>query len=247
MKFDIPLLDRNTRFPLWQVKMRDVLVHMDLHQALLGFAKMPASWTDEEKTNRDMKAMSVIRLHLSNDVLQDVLKETSAASLWLKLEQLLMTKSLPNKLHLKQRLFNLHMVEGGSLAEHLSIFKELINNLENLDVQYADEDLALFLLSSLPESYSQFRDTIIYSRDSLVLDEVLTALDSKEKMKHITGSRDASAEGLQARGYKASGRGRYPQPSSEANSKSEGRRKFCNYCQKKRDTKLKTVSSCGTR
>jgi len=233
IKYDISLLDRNTRFPLWQVKMRDILIQMDLHKALLGFEKMPASWDEEEKEMKDLKALSQIRLHLSNDVLQDVLKEKTAAALWLKLEQLLMTKSLPNKLHLKQRLFNLKMIEGGSLAEHISTFKELVNNLENMDVKYEDEDLALFLLSSLPEAYSNFRDTIIYSRDTLVLDEVFTALDSKEKMKHITGSRDASAEGLQARGYKASDRGRYPQPSSEANSKSEGRRKFCNYCKKK--------------
>ena len=168
VKYDIPLLDRNTRFPLWQVKMRDILIQMDLHKALLGFERMPNTWTEEEKEMKDLKALSQIRLHLSNDVLQDVLKETSAAALWLKLEQLLMTKSLPNKLHLKQRLFNLKMIEGGSLAEHLSTFKELINNLENMDVQYEDEDLALFLLSSLPESYSHFRDTIIYSRDTLV-------------------------------------------------------------------------------
>lgn len=202
MKFDIPLLDRNTRFPLWQVKMRDILIQMDLHMALLGAERMPTTWTAEEKEMKDLKALSQIRLHLSNDVLQDVLKETSAASLWLKLEQLLMTKSLPNKLHLKQRLFNLKMIEGGSVAEHISTFKELVNNLENMDVQYEDEDLFLFLLTSLPESYSHFRDTIIYSRDTLVLDEVYTALDSKEKMKHITGggSSDVKAEGLNARG-----------------------------------------------
>ena len=96
-----------------------------------------------------------------------------------------MTKSLPNKLHLKQRLFNLKMIEGGSLAEHISTFKELVNNLENMDVKYEDEDLALFLLSSLPEAYSNFRDTIIYSRDTLVLDDIFSALDSKWKMKQI--------------------------------------------------------------
>lgn len=231
MKYDIPMLDRNTRFPLWQVKMRDILIQMDLHKALLGFEKMPVSWTEEEKEMKDLKALSIIRLHLSNDVLQDVLKEKSAASLWLKLEQLLMTKSLPNKLHLKQQLFNLKMIEGGSLAEHISTFKELVNNLENMDVQYEDEDLALFLLSSLPESYSHFRDTIIYSRDVLVLDEVYTALDSKEKMKHITGgySSDAKAEGLNARG-------KIPQSSNRTVSKSKGKQKFCNYCHKKGHT-----------
>ena len=67
---------------------------MDLYKAFLGFEKMPASWTDEEKEIKDLKDLSQIRLHLSNDILQDVLKEKTAAALWLKLEQLLMTKSL---------------------------------------------------------------------------------------------------------------------------------------------------------
>ena len=49
MKYNIPLLDRNTRFSLWQVKMVVVLVQMDLDDALLGFEKMPSSWTDEDK------------------------------------------------------------------------------------------------------------------------------------------------------------------------------------------------------
>ena len=43
IKYDIPLLDRNTRFSLWQVKMRAVLAQMDLDDALLGFDKMSAS------------------------------------------------------------------------------------------------------------------------------------------------------------------------------------------------------------
>ncbi|PHT39078.1 hypothetical protein CQW23_22651 [Capsicum baccatum] len=49
MKYDIPLLDRNTRFLLWPVKIRVVLTQMDLDDALLGFDKMPSSWMDEDK------------------------------------------------------------------------------------------------------------------------------------------------------------------------------------------------------
>ena len=56
VKYDILLLDRNTRFSLWQVKMRAVLAQMDLDDALLGFDKMPASWTPEEKQCKDHKA-----------------------------------------------------------------------------------------------------------------------------------------------------------------------------------------------
>lgn len=66
MKYDIPLLDRNTRFSLWQVKMGDVLTQMELGDALLGFEKMPANWSMEEKQRKDRKATSLIHLHFSN-------------------------------------------------------------------------------------------------------------------------------------------------------------------------------------
>ena len=48
MKYDILFLDRNIRFSLWQVKMWVVLAQMDLDDALLGFDKMPSSWTLKE-------------------------------------------------------------------------------------------------------------------------------------------------------------------------------------------------------
>ena len=75
MKYEMPLLDRSTRFSLWQVKMRVVLAHMDLDEALLGLDKMSSSLTKEEKERKDRKALSQIHLHLSNQILQDVLKE----------------------------------------------------------------------------------------------------------------------------------------------------------------------------
>ncbi|KAL5737178.1 hypothetical protein ACOSQ2_031966 [Xanthoceras sorbifolium] len=35
-KFDIEKFDRNMSFTMWQVKMRAILIHNGLHQALLG-------------------------------------------------------------------------------------------------------------------------------------------------------------------------------------------------------------------
>ena len=63
---------------------------------------MLAFWTEEEKKKKANKVMTKIHLHLSNDILQDVLKEKNIATLWLKLEQLCMTKSMSSKLHLTQ-------------------------------------------------------------------------------------------------------------------------------------------------
>ena len=74
---------------------------MDMDEALLGLEKMPSSLTKEEKERKDRKALSQIHLHLSNQIMQDVLKEKTVDALWLKLEELCMTKSLTSKFHLK--------------------------------------------------------------------------------------------------------------------------------------------------
>ena len=76
MKYDLPMLDYKTRFSLWQVKMRAILAQTnDLDEALEGFEKKKKDeWTDEEK-RKDRKALSLIQLHLSNDILQEVMQE----------------------------------------------------------------------------------------------------------------------------------------------------------------------------
>ena len=51
-------------------------------------------------------------------------------------------------------------------------------------------------MSSIPSSYSNFKDTILYSRETLTLDEVYDALFSNEKIKHLMVRTEAQAEGL---------------------------------------------------
>ena len=64
--------------------MRAILGQMGLDDALLGFDKMPSSWTKEEKQRKDRKTLSHIQLHLSNQILEDVLKEKIVVALWMK-------------------------------------------------------------------------------------------------------------------------------------------------------------------
>ncbi|PON52990.1 Zinc finger, CCHC-type, partial [Parasponia andersonii] len=210
--------------------MRAILAQLDLDDALLGINTMPSSLSMEEKQRRDRKALSQIQLHLSNQILQYILNEKIAATLWLKLEQLCMMKSLTNKLHQKQRLYSHRIAEGTSLEEHINVFKEIVSDLEALEVKYESEDLALILLCSLPPSDTPFRDTILYSRESLTLSVAYDSLISKEKMDQIVTGTETQAEGLVARGrtqernFGSDNRGR---------SKSRNKSKTCNYCKKK--------------
>lgn len=110
-----------------------------------------------------------------------VLEEKSTATLLLKLEQLYMMKSLASKFLLKRCLYSHHMIECTSLKNHVAMFKEIVIDLETLEVKYDAKDLTLILLCSLPISYVSFRDTILYSRDTLTIDDVYNVLYSKEK------------------------------------------------------------------
>lgn len=91
-----------------------------------------------------------------------------------------MAKSLTSKLALKQKLYSHPMVEGGLLEDHIVVFKEIVVDLETLEVKYDEENLALVLLCSLPGSYASFRDTILYCRDTLTIDDVYDALGEAE-------------------------------------------------------------------
>ena len=61
--------------------------------------------TDDEWEELEEKALSAIQLYLVPHVLREVLDKTTAVGLWVQLEELYMTKSLANKIRLKEMLY----------------------------------------------------------------------------------------------------------------------------------------------
>lgn len=102
-----------------------------------------------------------------------------------------------------------------------AVFKEIVANLESLEVEYDEQDLVLIILCSLPASFFSFRDRILYSRDTFTIQEVYDNLFSKEKMKHMV-SEARDGEGHVVHG--GSGRSR---------SKSKFKNQICNFCKKR--------------
>ena len=102
--------------------------------------------------------------------------EEIATGLWSKLETLYMKKSLSNKLYLKKQLYGLCMKEETSVLQHLNSFNKVISVLLAIDVKIDEEDKALIFLSSLPESYDYIVTTILYGKETLILEEVTSSL-----------------------------------------------------------------------
>ncbi|MBA0855307.1 hypothetical protein Goshw_011857, partial [Gossypium schwendimanii] len=108
-------------------------------------------------------------------------------ALWKMLKTLYATKSLANRLVLKQRLFTFCMNEGELLRDHISQFVTLLNDLKNVEDKIDDEDQAILLLCSLPFSCKSFKETLIYDRDKLSFEDVKGHLLSKDKLDNEFG------------------------------------------------------------
>ncbi|GKD43085.1 retrovirus-related pol polyprotein from transposon TNT 1-94, partial [Tanacetum coccineum] len=89
---------------------------------------------------------------------------------------------------------------GTKLGDHIDEFNKLILDLTNIDIEIEDEDQALMLLMSLPSSYENFVETLLYGRESLTMEDVLATLNSRELKKRTEGTREETGDGLYVRG-----------------------------------------------
>jgi len=91
-----------------------------------------------------------------------------------------MKKSIENRLYLKKRIFHFQHKKGTSMNEHLNDFNKMIADLKNLDVEMDDEDKALLLLNSLPNTYEHLVTTLLYGKENIKFIDVSNALVNNE-------------------------------------------------------------------
>lgn len=83
-----------------------------------------------------------------------------------------MTKSLTTKLYLKKRLYTLRMKEGTCLQDHINEFNQIVMDIKNIGIKLEEEDQALLLICSLPTSYENLCNSMLYGRDTIKLEDV---------------------------------------------------------------------------
>jgi hypothetical protein len=111
------------------------------------------------------------------------MRKMKAKELWKKLENKYMTKSVENRLYLRKKLFRFQFRAGISLSEHFNDYNKILVDLKKLDVKISDEDKALLLLNSLPDSYDHLITIVLYGKDEIKFDDVSNALTNNEYHK----------------------------------------------------------------
>ncbi|KAL9449933.1 hypothetical protein AB3S75_011795 [Citrus x aurantiifolia] len=71
------------------------------------------------------------------------------------------------------------MAKGSSLEDQIDEFNKVCDTLEIIDEDLDNEGKALLLVSSLSSSYSNFIDALMYGRQTLSLDEVKAAINTR--------------------------------------------------------------------
>lgn len=150
VRYEVEPVDGKSNFSIWHCTVKDVLAQQGLTNALE--VKKPATMTDEKWTELEAKVVATIRLSLASQIKYQVLTETSSKDLWEKLEKVYKSKSLSNRLYLKKELYRFRMEEGSDLVNHINEFNRLVTQLTSIDVKLDEEDKALLLLVSLPDS-----------------------------------------------------------------------------------------------
>ena len=89
-----------------------------------------------------------------------------------------MTKSLPNKIYLKEKLFGFKMDPSKRLEENLDDFNKITIDLANIDKKINDENQVIILLNYQLDSFIELKVVIKHERDNISLDDVLGDLRS---------------------------------------------------------------------
>ena len=161
--------------------------------------KKPPKVDDDKWEEIQAQACAMIRLCLADQIMYHAMDESSPKKIWDKLAEKFMSKTLTRKLYLKQKLYGLKMQEGSDLAEHVNVFNQLVADLEKVDVKIDDEDMAIVLLCSLPDSYDHLVTTLTYGKEKVQVDDVVSALLSHEQRKKNNSLEESSGSAFMVR------------------------------------------------
>ncbi|XP_059315630.1 uncharacterized protein LOC132066316 [Lycium ferocissimum] len=186
IKFEVANFDgRSNNFNIWKIKIMALLWRKGLVYALDD--SYPENTKEAEKQKIEMDSFSAIQLSLLDSVLYEVSTEKTVASLRKKLEDLYQKKSVTTRMLLRQRLHTFKM--------------KTAMDLTHADIKVGDEELACTLLFSLSPAYKDVVNSMIYSKEVVMLQVVRHALNSDELRNNINnGEKEDYGEGLTVRG-----------------------------------------------
>ncbi|CAM8878013.1 unnamed protein product [Rhodiola kirilowii] len=166
-------------FSIWKVKMQAVLTKEKCWRAVTE--TWGAATSDERKKELQEQAHAEIMMRLSDDIIRQFVSITNPKTVWDKLDEIFLSKSLPSKITLLCRLFNFKMNQSWSIQEILDVFLKLTQDLARYEETIKETFQAVIILNAMPPQFENLKDVIQYGRDEITLSKILEAITQKNE------------------------------------------------------------------
>ena len=191
----IPLNGAN--YPTWKVQCQMALMEEGLWGIVNGSESGP-SRSDSDKYDKFVarrdRTLATIVLSIDPSLLYLLGEPENPVLMWKKLGDPFQKKAWANKLHLRQKLHSLRLKDGGSVQEHIKRMTEIFNGLSIICDAVEEDDRDVYLLASLPDSYSTLVTSLEANVDVPKM-EVVTEhlLHEEQKLKEHSASTNGSS------------------------------------------------------
>ena len=181
----VPLCGKN--YPTWKVQCKMALMKEGLWGIASGAEAAPvdggAEATRKFELRRD-RALAIIVLSVEPSLLYLIPDPEKPVDVWTKLRDQFQKKTWANKLELRRRLYSLRLKEGEPVQEHVRAMTEVFEALSVVGDPLEEEDRVVYLLASLPDSFSMLVTALEASPEVPAMELVTERLLHEErKMK----------------------------------------------------------------
>ena len=186
----VPL--NGTNYPTWKIQCRMALMKEGLWRIVTGQETAPTGSEAERAkfaARRD-RVLATVVLSVDTSLLYLVGNPEDPTVVWKKLADQFEKKTWATRLDLCRKLHSLRLKDGDSVQEHIKVMTELFDALSVTGETISEEDRVVYLLASLPESYSVLVTALEANEDVPKLEVVTERILHQERK-----SRDKSEAG----------------------------------------------------
>jgi hypothetical protein len=148
---------QDSNFLTWRFRMERVLRDRNLWKYAIGEFPKPSTDKAGEQgkwEEHDQLALTQIVLSISDDAIAPVRDAKTSNEAWTRICAQYERKGLSAKVSLRRQLVTTRFLENSSMKTHINNIHELASRLIAINSPVKDEEIAMILLSSLPERFA---------------------------------------------------------------------------------------------
>ena len=242
--FKIPKLLGSSNWDIWSIRIEALLIQQGYKQVMtndIGDLSPQEHLILEDKSER---AISYIRLALSDGPLLQTRFITNPYLLWIKLQELYETSGFSSEFLLSRELINTTLDSSNKdLEKYVQTFTRIVNSLTAKDIILPKKFLVALLLNNLNKDYENvvaiITQTIrIAKNEEIDLDSVISQLlDESRRLKSIRNKKSNSVTTISSNKNYNSNKNysndiEMSLSTNKVNKRTNNKKIICNFCKK---------------